>query len=452
MRLARGVAPYDAFDVGDPLAWTTVDLTVRHLWQPPPLPTLAEVATVGDGRLALALCHPDGRVREAALSRAADRPALLPLVVVRCADWVAPVRERAREVLRASLDADTAVALAPLILRVGRRERGAHAVELLGGWLRGLPRERRASLFTSADRSVRRYAYRLAVEEGLFSPAELARTAALDGDIVVQNLCTEAALAAVRESGAYDDVLPSLLGAPGPQVRAAGVTALRAAGRPETAVPFLVDRSAIVRACARYVVRQYGGDPVARYRAWCADPAGPTTSPGAAVGLAECGERADAVLLWPLLGHPEGRVRAGAVAGLRMLDVVDVERLLPLLDDPAPGVVREVTRALLPSARALPPEVLTERLPPGRARQARVAAFRLSQARGGVVALRVAVGLLDDADERLRVWAGQCVQRWRAGGDVVRGDAEVGELLDRARHLFSDYVLKRRKWEAGLRA
>ncbi|MFB8775288.1 hypothetical protein [Streptomyces broussonetiae] len=236
-----------------------MDLTVHRLWQPPPLPTLAEVATVGDGRLALALCHPDGRVREAALSRAADRSALLPLVVVRCADWVAPVRERAREVLRASLDADTAVALAPLILRVGRRERGAHAVELLGERLRGLPRERRASLFTSADRSVRRYAYRLAVEEGLFSPAELARAAALDGDIVVQDRCAEAALAAVRESGAYDDVLPSLLAARGPRVRAAGVTALRAAGRPETAVPFLVDRSAMVRACARYVVRQYGG-------------------------------------------------------------------------------------------------------------------------------------------------------------------------------------------------
>ncbi|MFB8775289.1 HEAT repeat domain-containing protein [Streptomyces broussonetiae] len=176
------------------------------------------------------------------------------------------------------------------------------------------------------------------------------------------------------------------------------------------------------------------------------------TSPGAAVGLAECGERADAVLLWPLLGHPEGRVRAGAVAGLRMLDVVDVERLRPLLDDPEPGVVREVTRALLPSAGALPLETLTDRLAPGRPRQARVAAFRLLWARGGVVALRAAVALLDDPDDRLRTWAGQSVQRWHAGRGVVRGDAEVGELLDRARHLCSDYVLKRRKWAAGLRA
>jgi hypothetical protein len=33
---------------------------------------------------------------------------------------------------------------------------------------------------------------------------------------------------------------------------------------------------------------------------------------------------------------------------------------------------------------------------------------------------------------------------------MVPGDAEVGELLGRARHLFSGYVLKRRLWEAGL--
>ncbi|MFC9948638.1 hypothetical protein [Streptomyces pratensis] len=41
------------------------------------------------------------------------------------------------------------------------------------------------------------------------------------------------------------------------------------------------------------------------------------------------------------------------------------------------------------------------------------------------------------------------MQRWHPSPDEW-GDAEVGELLDRSRHLFSDYVLRRRKWEAGV--
>ncbi|MEU8882362.1 hypothetical protein [Streptomyces hydrogenans] len=58
--------------------------------------------TPDETRLALAPCDPGGRVREAALPYAAERPELLPLVVVRTTDWGAPVRARAPEVLRES--------------------------------------------------------------------------------------------------------------------------------------------------------------------------------------------------------------------------------------------------------------------------------------------------------------------------------------------------------------
>src|SRR5690606_10447913 len=79
-----------------------------------------------------------------------------------------------------------------------------------------------------------------------------------------------------------------------------------------------------------------------------------------------------------------------------------------------------------------------------------VAVFRLLDAHGGVVALRAAAGLLEDPDVKLRRWAGRCVQRWRPWAQVRRAEAEVGGLLDRSRHLFSDQVLRRREWEAGL--
>ncbi|WP_455755060.1 hypothetical protein [Streptomyces massasporeus] len=338
-------------------------------------------------RLAVALCHPDGHTREAALARVAARPALLPLVVVRAADWAAPVRDKARELLRAGLDVRTGVALAPLILRIGRRERGAYGVELLGAMLRRAPHGAPATLFVHPDRTVRRFAYRLAAEESLLSPDRFARTAAWDDDVVVQSLCAEAALAAVREDGGLDDVLEPLLTARNTRARSAGVTALRRAGRPERALEFLADRSALVRACARYVVRQRGSDPLSWYRRRCEQADDPALPPGAVIGLAECGERRDAALLRPLLAHRVPAVRARAVAGLRALDVTAVEELRSLIDDPAPGVVREATAALLPSAALLPEAWLTERLGAERPRHVRIAAHRLAEAGGRIVRL-----------------------------------------------------------------
>ncbi|MGW0834582.1 hypothetical protein [Streptomyces prunicolor] len=433
-------------DVRDPLAWLRLDEMLRCGPYAP--------AWLAEPELAVALCHRYGRIREAALQQAVGHPALLPLVVVRCADWVEQVRERARELLRASLDVETGVALAPLILLFGRRGRGAFAIELVGGVLRPASRKQLAPLFVHPDRAVRRFVHRLAVEEGLLSPGELARAAARDTDAVVQNLCAEAALAAVAKDGEseeYERVLGPLLGARNPRARAAGVTALRAAGLTERAEGFLADRSGVVRACARYVVRQGGGDPLALYRARClaAEPV-----PGAVIGLAECGGRGDAEVLWGFVGHPAAAVRARAVAGLRLLDVVDVRRMLPLLDDPAPGVVREATLALLPSTGLVPDGALMERLaggwPKEWPRHVRVGAFRLLDARGGIVRLRAAVTVLDDPDERLRAWGAQVVQRWHLEEGMTPGDPEVGELLGRARHLFSEYVLSRRLWEAGL--
>lgn len=468
-RLAEGAVLPDVLDAGDPLAWLGLDAGVRD-WLPslPPrlwpqlLSPLTEVdgprpslAALPESRLALALCHPDGRVREAALGQAVRCPGLWPLVVVRTADWVLPVRERAREVLRTVLDLDAAVRLAPLILLGARRDRGVFAVALLDEVLRGSPPERLAPLLTDPDRAVRRYAYRLAVDEGHLSPAGLARAAARDTDPVVQNLCAEAAAAAIPEGdvngGADGGVLDALLGARGPRVRSAGVTALRRAGQGERAEEFLADRSGLVRACARYVVRQTGGDPRAWYRHRCARPGDPALSPGAVAGLAECGERADAELLWPLLDHPAPGVRARAVAGLRTLDVTDVRRLRALLDDPEPGVVREVTPALLPFARSLDTDRLAERLGDGSPRHARVAAFRLLDAYGGLVRLRAAVALLDDPDVRLRHRAEQSVRGWSPTADMPRGSAEVGELLGRAQRLLGESsALRMAMWEAGI--
>jgi hypothetical protein len=489
VRLAQGASLSEAVDTADPSAWIALDAGVRDTgalgggpWLPPAWERTESgraltdalrgsgrrgpcaVVPGGDqgrtaagllteGRLALGLCHRDGRIRTAALERAAAYPGLLPLVVVRCADWAPPVRADARRLLAEVLDPGSAVRLMPLILRIGRRGRGDFVTDLATGVLRAAPRELLAPLYTDDDRITRRYAFRLAVEQRYLSPAELARTAARDDDTIVQGLCAEAALAAVAEAepgDAADGVLEPLLAARGLRARSAGVTALRRAGRGERAVGFLGDRAAVVRACARYVVRQSGGDPVEWYRSRCAGPAGPELSPGVVSGLAECGDRRDAELLWALTSHPDPVVRARAVGGLRRLDVLDVRRLRALLDDPAAGVVREATLALAPSARMLDEGWLLDRLAVERARETRVSAFRLLTAYGGLAGLRAAVALVDDPDDKLRHWARRSVRHWHPSADVPRGSAEVGELLDRA-GLLDAYAVRRLTWEAGLR-
>ncbi|MFI1716193.1 hypothetical protein [Streptomyces litmocidini] len=427
-RLARGTPLTSAIDTSDASAWTGLDLAVRelartrpstlpdHAWATgrrlhwswdAPLPTLNLSRRAPDGpALALALCHPDGRIREAALRRAAGLPAsdllpLLPLVAIRCADWAEPVREPARDLLRTALpgvEPGAIAVLAPVVLRIAGRRHGEAARTLLEATLREGPAPVLETALVHDDRATRRLAHRIAVERRHFSPERFARTAAADPDVVIQDVCADGAVAGVGpETG--DEVLLPLLRSPHPRVRAAGVTALRRAGRPARAEAFLADRSALVRACARYVLRRYDIDPAPLYRALCA---GGSVPPAAPLGLAECGARDDAAVLWGLTDHPHPGVRARAVAGLRVLDAADWARLVPLLDDPAPGVVRETVTALVPSTDRLPRAELTARLGTEHPRHVRVGAFRLLVAHGGPELREIAWTLIDDAEPKLR--------------------------------------------------
>ncbi|PWK68760.1 HEAT repeat protein [Streptomyces sp. CG 926] len=403
---------------------------------------------------AVKLCHVDGRVREAALRTPTPLLSLLPeLVAIRCADWVPPVRERARRVLATALADDPAGTLrrlTPLVVRLGRREQGAWARERFEDLLTEDP-ELLGALRGSPDPQTRRFAARLTLDAGLLDVRELAALAAAEKDPPTSGLWTDATLAALAADGPDDEAVDTLLGGHGQMVRAAGVTALRGAGRGAEAADHLCDRSGTVRACARWLVRQGGGDPRALCRELPADPA--RVSPYQVTGFAECALREDAPLLRALLTHPGGQVRAAAVAGLRLLDVTDVELLRPLLDDPAPAVAREVARGLGGSADRLPVDWLMARIAPERPPHTRRAAYRLLVARGGVVGLRASVELLTDRDPGLRRIAGQRVQSmWSPdrSPDLPVRDPEVGALLDRCTHLFSDYVMRQMRSRLGL--
>ncbi|MCZ7461377.1 hypothetical protein [Streptomyces sp. WMMC940] len=446
-RLMQGMGLHEALGATDPDAWLELDAEARLVRPNAPESQSRDRALVP----ALALCHRDGRVREAALEQVAGRPELLPLLVIRTADWAGPVRSRAREllpVLLAGAEPETLVPLTALVLRLARRERGEFAREAVAALLQTARPAALEPLLAAPDRATRRFAHGLAVERGLLPAARLALTAEADDDAVVRRLCAEAALA-LGPTG--DDVLVPLLRSRHPDARSAGVTVLRRAGRHGDARPYLTDRSGLVRACARYVLRQGGAEPLPVYRALCADPSDRGIPAWAPLGLAECGEPRDARLLWPLTAHPVPSVRARAVAGLRLLGRTDLERLRPLLDDPAPAVAREAATALLPWADRLPEGWLLHRLTARRSpAHTRLAAFRLLRARGGVAELRAAVALLDDRDPSLRALAAPAIQQWEPPVGGHHDPTELDALLNRCTHLFSEYVLLRLRWRAGL--
>lgn len=423
-----------------PGAWTAFDRAVRAVhrpWSP-------------GNHLALRLCHPDGWIRAGALN--APHPPL-PLVAIRCTDWVPAVRERARGVLDQALADDLPGmlrALTPLVLRLGRREHGAWALERFEAAMRG-NEEVLAELLHSADLKTRRFAVRLSLEAGLYGVRDLARLAATERDPAASRLWADGALAAMAADGPDDGAIDTLLRGHVPMVRAGGVTALRSAGRAAEAADHLADRSGLVRACARWLVRQDGGDAYARYRELVEDPA--RLTPHTVTGFAECARREDAPLLRALLEHPAGTVRASAVGGLRLLDTTDHELLVPLLDDPSPAVAREVSLSLRATAGRLPADWLLARIGPERPLHIRRAAYRLLRSRGGVAGLRASVGLLTDGDPGLRRIAAQHIQSmWSPYGPPalpVR-DPEVGALLDRCTELFSDHVMARMRSQLGL--
>ncbi|MFF5706884.1 hypothetical protein ACFY7H_31030 [Streptomyces sp. NPDC012794] len=442
-----------------PEAWIAFDEEVRRLQRSSP------GRAAGGGRLEARLCHPDGRIRAAAL--AAWRLPPLELVLIRCADRVPQVRDRARRVLgrlTAKYPADVLTGITPFVLRLGGRAHGTWAVEqleaalsgrhsLLAAWWRpGRPcttwswnaltpqqRDRLlARLRGSADLASRRFAARVTLARGRFGVRETARQAAAEPDPVTASLWTGAALAAMAADGPDDGAVDALLGSRFPAVRAAGVTALRRAGRAAQAADHLADRSGRVRACARWVLRQDGRDPYALHRELVTDPE--RVSRYAVAGFREVAGPADGPLLRGLLGHPDGAVRAAALAALRGLGIaVEDAALLALLEDTSASVAREAALCLLPAAAGLDAAALADRTGPAWPPHTRRAAFRLLHGRGGSAELRACVAMLTDPDPDLNRRARSRVLHWNWLSTLDEGEAhhaELGALLARSARLL----------------
>ncbi|MFJ6675994.1 hypothetical protein ACIQMJ_33255 [Actinosynnema sp. NPDC091369] len=341
--------------------------------------------------LALACTHGNGRIRERAVREilANPLPELVPFLVVRTGDWVREVRDRARAGLAVLLHEDPARFLPPAAavgLRIERWLRGTFVRNQLLATATD-PRAPLESLLASPDRQVRVFAF----NAGTWRLDRKVSVALTASDVRLRSTAAEAAARDCVWTGRVE-VLRRLASSPHAEVRVQALTGLVRLGRDAEVVPYLDDRSSLVRALARAAASREGVDVPAYYRS--------RVTPGALDGFAEAGAGAgaggDGGHLIALLSHPSATIRARALRALRVLERVPEDRVLSMLRDPASPVVREATAAVRSVPEALPWELLADERP-----AVRLAGYRLARRLGPVAELRAALTVVGDGHVRL---------------------------------------------------
>ncbi|WP_370364359.1 hypothetical protein [Catenulispora sp. GP43] len=370
-----------------------------------------EPARVEDGdtvpSLAVKALLADGRVRERAVDvlAASSSLAAVPVLVLRAADWVPQVRDKAREAIAGLLAADPDGAVlstaAPMALALAGR--------LDGRWLADVVADRLAAdpagpivdrLLGSSDIKLRRMAHQVLLDAGKFSLEQAVRIALTDRDVVIRSRCAERASRLAVDASAAP-TMRRLVASRTPTVRVEALIALDCLDDVESLRAVLSDSSALVRGTARFYLRRRGVTEFAdvHRRLIEAD----AVTPGAVAGLAEVGTGADAELLLPLLSHARARVRVETLRALIKLSApVEAATLLDLIEnDPSLAVTRQAAEAILHRGTAIDPDRLLGLLAPTRRAQTRVAAWQLLTSRDGAWCLAVNVMLLDDPDEAM---------------------------------------------------
>jgi hypothetical protein len=244
--------------------WLRLDAELRSLrqffrpgnqWQ-----LITDAAWAGCDPVAalLTVCSSDGRQRQRAIRTPLmiSDQRLLPLLVIRTADWANQVRDDARQVLPLALDAADADGLlraTGVAMAMRDWQRGKRAFAALTEALRTRSDGTLDAARTSDDVQVRRLAYRVWLESGHADSDALVAAALTEPDIICQSLSVDAVVrAAVRDRGR--DALDRLLAARFARVRVEALAGLVQIGHPEAGEAFLADRSAMLRATAQWAM------------------------------------------------------------------------------------------------------------------------------------------------------------------------------------------------------
>jgi hypothetical protein len=372
--------------------------------------------------LGLLGAHASGYVREAVVQRLAriDGGDELPPLLIRANDWVAQVRGRAVDALRARLvPAYTGawVRWLPLVLRLGGPAR-EDVRPLVDGAMALLRSPEAADAvwagLRSPDRVARRTCFGILEGIGGAGLRRLVDESLQSDDVVLHR-------GAVRVAGALDDaslpaVLSRLMADPAPWVRHDAL-ALAAGRSPANALRWareaLLDRAAGVRAEARGIVQRLAPmDLAAFYRGHVL--AGGTRLAPAVAGLAETGRPEDVALVRPLLVHASPRVRAAAVRALgRLGGASEAAVLLHPVGDAQPSVSRAAATALRDAVRGIDVGRIAALYRGSTTAHVRRNALLLLVAHGKWEGIPWILRALKDPDARVRMHARTYLHRWR---------------------------------------
>lgn len=360
----------------------------------------------------------DGRVRERAVEhlRHSRGPAVAAAVAVRCDDWVPNVAERAAAALDGYDDPPEVAAVVGIMLRLVHRRRGSStATDYLTGLREGEP-DGLLALTKAGERACRVWALSAAHARGLLSPDDLLDRALRDADPPIALWC---ARQLIQGSADGDQALVDaarLLGSRRGIVRATAVELLPDAellhleGDRPRLLRLLLDPSGGVRTLARWRWARALGAPTGEYRAALREAmsrsgAGRSTRLVVALeGLGECSLDDAVPDARRLVADPSPRVRATAVRVLgravqRMS--VEVEALLPVLDDPANRVAALAVHYLKDRAGEIPTETV-ERLADSARTRDRITALRFRQRLGALERVRRNLLATTDPDPEIR--------------------------------------------------
>jgi hypothetical protein len=404
----------------------------------------------------VAACSPDGHARESAVAASPIDGFLLPVLVLRTADWVPQVREQARRSLAVALQAADGPALltaASISAAMGSWERGGHALDAVAAALRSASEETLASARTHQDRRLRRLAYRLWLERA--QHGDVLHAALHEPDVVCRVLCAERIVAeAVRDERV--DLLGRLLEEGSAKVRIEALTALVKLGRPEAGEAHLADRSAMMRATAQWAVRREGRAPATLYRRALATDSAAGRTRALVAGLGECGTHRDVDVLLPFLEHASPRVRAEAVRAVRRLGGSPTQ-VARMLADPAPVVVRAAHAALRTQPDVVPVAQLWELLAADSPAHVRAGAYELLRAGDTWTRVHLDLHLLAGRDAELgrRAHADLTVWLRSEAATAYRKPSQgllqrISTLLVQAEPLLEADHTRRLRWLLGI--
>lgn len=303
--------------------------------------------------------HPNGFVREEAVRRLALRSdgSELPYLLLRLNDWVRQVRQAAVEAVERRIAVGYARHFASalfLVVRLERTSRGDHLSILRRIYdLLASPAAREPMLaeLRSGSRYARRASFRILTRPPSDDIAGVLLAAAKANDSVIR-LWAARSLATALEPNQLRAVLSEMFRDPSAPVRR---EALRAwvtifVNEAEDVLEHaLLDRSASVRAFARFHLANRGQDWQRRFYRDAIGRGRISELPAAIAGLAETGGLEDAPVVESFLGHPTTAIRRTAVRYLIRLGGDEfIDRVFECMTDASRGVSNQSRQSVQP--------------------------------------------------------------------------------------------------------